>query len=526
MKNFTQQLFIALLSLISLQGFSQPVLNSYPSANATVYLDFNGENVSGTLWNGGMPITCTASGLTDDQITEIFNNVSEDFSPFNINITTDSSKFFSAPLTQRIRIIITPTSSWKANVAGVSYIGSFKWGDNTPGFVFCDRLNYNVKSIAECCSHESGHTLGLSHQSKYDSNCNLLQTYNAGTGDGETGWAPIMGNSYGKNMTIWNNGPISTGCNNIQDNLSIITGLNGFSYKEDEYSDSLNNADDYSNLDSVTIDGMISTNSDKDVFKFSYNKQSNIHFEATPHSDGVENRNANLDIKISIYNETNTLIRTYNPLDVLNVTVDTILAAGSYYFVIEGAGNNNTSNYGSIGTYQITTTSHVYGIHQVSLSGNLVNSKDDLNWNIISDNSIKSETIEYSNNGIEFNSLLNASSYSRNFSYVPQGNDTRYYRLKVESVTGEIAYSNVTVLRTEKKASNVFIVPTMVNSQAMINATEDYSYRLLDVNGRLIETGRGNTGSNYINMSNKATGMYFIELKGRTTKEIKRIIKQ
>ena len=76
--------------------------------------------------------------------------------------------------------------------------------------------------VAECCSHESGHAVGLSHQSRYDGvNCATpVEQYNSGIGTGEVSWAPIMGNSYYKNMTNWNNGPTPYGCTNLQDNLS------------------------------------------------------------------------------------------------------------------------------------------------------------------------------------------------------------------------------------------------------------------------------------------------------------------
>ena len=48
-------------------------------------------------------------------------------------------------------------------------------------FVFSDRLGpKSSKMIAECCSHESGHAVGLSHQSTYDGTCNLTATYNEG----------------------------------------------------------------------------------------------------------------------------------------------------------------------------------------------------------------------------------------------------------------------------------------------------------------------------------------------------------
>ena len=123
---------------------------------------------------------------------------------------------------------------------GVSYVGSFTWGDNTPGFVFADKLGNNPKFVAECISHESGHTVGLSHQSRYDNNCSMTEQYNVGTGAGETSWAPVMGNSYYRNMTGWNDGPTPYGCANTQDNLTIITSINGFSYRADDFKDEIN----------------------------------------------------------------------------------------------------------------------------------------------------------------------------------------------------------------------------------------------------------------------------------------------
>ncbi len=142
--------------LISLKSYSLPKLSSFPSAKATIYLDFDGQTVSGTSWNGGSTFYCMPAQVTDDQITEIFNRVSEDYRPFNINITTDSTVFLAAPLTQRVRVIITPTSAWYPGVGGVAFTGSFIWGDDTPAFVFSDMLGNNTKMIAECCTHESG----------------------------------------------------------------------------------------------------------------------------------------------------------------------------------------------------------------------------------------------------------------------------------------------------------------------------------------------------------------------------------
>src|ERR1700690_401218 len=168
-------ILIPLLTLFTIKASCIPVLSSLPSAKATLFLDFDGQYVQSSSWNGGLPLNFAPSGLTDAQIIEIFNRVAEDYRPFNINITTDSTEFLTAPLTQRMRLIITPTSGWYTGVGGVAYTGSFTWGDDTPGFVFPDRLGpNNTKMVAECCSHEGGHTVGLVHQSTYDTSCNLL----------------------------------------------------------------------------------------------------------------------------------------------------------------------------------------------------------------------------------------------------------------------------------------------------------------------------------------------------------------
>ncbi|MEP7258943.1 MAG: hypothetical protein ABI687_11145 [Flavitalea sp.] len=80
-----------------------PKFNSNSSAQATVYLDFDGHTVKGTSWNWDSVIHARPSGLKQAAITEIFNRVAEDYRIFNINITTDSSVFAKAPVARRIR---------------------------------------------------------------------------------------------------------------------------------------------------------------------------------------------------------------------------------------------------------------------------------------------------------------------------------------------------------------------------------------------------------------------------------------
>src|SRR5687768_11866612 len=86
------------LTVLAFSAYAQvPVLNSYPSASATVYLDFDGQYVTGTSWNWGGPINAQPATISVTAMQEIFNRVAEDYRPFNINITTDSTVYTNAP---------------------------------------------------------------------------------------------------------------------------------------------------------------------------------------------------------------------------------------------------------------------------------------------------------------------------------------------------------------------------------------------------------------------------------------------
>src|SRR5438552_17392722 len=105
MKNLIRSsCLVGLLCTSALVATSQvPILNSYPSATPTIYLDFDGQTGSGTSWNVSGPIYCGASGLSSSQMTEIFNRVSEDYRTFTVTVTMHSSKYWSATATKRMR---------------------------------------------------------------------------------------------------------------------------------------------------------------------------------------------------------------------------------------------------------------------------------------------------------------------------------------------------------------------------------------------------------------------------------------
>jgi len=524
-------IILPMLTLLFFKARCLPVLSSLPAAQATIFLDFDGQHVQATSWNGGNPLDCAPSGLSDAQIIEIFNRVSEDYRPFNINITTDSVKFLAAPLTKRIRIIITPTSGWYTGVGGVSYTGSFTWGDDTPGFVFPDRLGpYKTKIVAECCTHESGHAVGLSHQAKYNGSCALVATYNDGIGSGETGWAPVMGNSYYKNFSGWNNGPTPSGCTADQDNLSIITSLNGFAYRTDDHSDdpNVNPTEVTVNNLLFTNSGIITTNTDKDIFKLDLAQTGLLHLDGIPFSVGPNNDGADLDVKFELLNSDLQVIHQYDPVDILNVTLDTTLNPGIYYLIVEGAGNSNASNYGSLGSYTVSGTFSplfVTPIKEVSLTGKTDKDKHILNWKIITDEPVSSLVLESSANGATFIPLSTLTQGSRGYGYVPLIKGNIYYRLKAVSITDQTVYSNVISLKSNSNSERIFTVSTVVHSDVTINSIENYEYRLSDISGRIMKGGKGKAGTNTININNNPNGIYLIQLISNTQRTTERIVK-
>ncbi|MBS1510167.1 MAG: T9SS type A sorting domain-containing protein [Bacteroidetes bacterium] len=525
-----KKLYLSLLMLgILLSASATPILSSYPSATATIFLDFDGHYVNSTVWNGGAPINCAPSGMSDQDIIQIFNRVSEDYRPFAVNITTDSTVFLAAPLTQRIRIIITPTSGWYPGVGGVTYVGSFTWGDDTPGFVFCDRLGPNSpKMVAEACSHESGHAVGLAHQSRYGSDCSTPQEqYNSGTGTGEASWAPIMGNSYYRNMSNWNNGPTPYGCTNFQDNLSIITTQNGFGYRPDDYTETMNGTTTAITPTNFSKSGIISTNTDKDAFRMVLGQGSNMHITAIPYNVGANDDGANLDVKLEIFNNAGTLINTYDPQNVMSITIDSFFTAGTYYFKISGTGNANIGSYGSLGSYTLSGFTGALAVHSITLSGDRNNSKHNLNWAIIADEPAQSIEVQMSTDGSHFNTIASVQVTATSYSWKPLQQGTLYYRLKVVSGTGQTTYSNTINLRgINDGTDNIFTVTTLIQNDIKVNASVPYQYQLTDMNGSVLRQGNGAAGLNTISMSQYPRGMYFIRLLSNNQQQTKRIIKQ
>lgn len=188
------------------------------SGYSCILVDFDGQTVTNGLWNNGSTLNCASSGLSSAQISEVLNEVRALYAAYNVVITYDENVYNAANPMKRTRVVVTATSSWySSGVSGIAYTGSFTWGDQTPAFVFSDRLYYTPHFVAEIVAHEAGHTLGLTHQTEYDGSCNLVSRYKNGA---------VMGNSLNSTQGQWIYGT-TTSCYTYQDDNSLLRSLLG-----------------------------------------------------------------------------------------------------------------------------------------------------------------------------------------------------------------------------------------------------------------------------------------------------------
>jgi len=187
-----------------------------------ILYDFDGHNVSKTMWNVSGDIPCANSGFNVVQQKEIVDSGRSYFSQFmsGIYVTNDSTIFLQYSSFKRMRVVFTTSNEWYGSSAGgVAYINSANWGDGSPAFVFTKLLGYSSRYSGDAGAHEAGHTLGCRHQSSWSGGVKVSD-YNWGGCPITCGSAPIMGASYNQPQPKWWIGLNSLGI--IQNDTSVI----------------------------------------------------------------------------------------------------------------------------------------------------------------------------------------------------------------------------------------------------------------------------------------------------------------
>jgi hypothetical protein len=428
-----------------------------------------------------------------------------------------------------VRVIITSSHEWYGSAGGVAFLGSFSWGDDNPAFVFSAVLNYNPKNISEAASHETGHTLNLQHQSVYNASCVKTSEYNYGYGSGEIGWAPIMGVGYYQNLTTWNSGKSTIHCDSIQNDLTILTTTNGFGFRPDDHTDvfATATAAPFTN-NHFQIDGLIGDSGDKDLISFQQPAFGRIVLHAAPYCVGTGNSGSNLDLQVSLYNNAQNLIATYNPNDLLSATIDTNLNPGTYYLRVEGKGNIYAPDYAILGEYSVTGdfTASSLPLHKLELTGEVVGDQHKLNWIIDADEEISRIEVQVSTDGTHFSSLATTATDNRLFQYKPYVTTSAQYRLNVTFDNGRQYYSNIVLLKNTITASWPKLARNITQSDLNISSPGEFQYTIFEVSGRLVMQGRLANGLNNVNSSSLQRGMYFIRFTNGAQQITERFIRQ
>ena len=346
-------------------------LHSLPGAAHIIYLDFDGYTLHADAWtaayNGGNDIVAppfdtdgnpgSFSNAELTTIQQVWQRTAEDYAPFNVDVTTEYlgedriTRSDDLDNLYGMRVLISPLSSYVGNYGGMAYVGVFDAvGDYyKPALVLPDKLaNGNEKNVGEAAAHENGHTLGLSHMGTFSGG-----DYYAGQGSGDTGWAPIMGVGYYRNLTQWSKGEYAN-ANNTEDELAIM-GTFGAPFRADDVGDSTAAATNLPGSTSVTASGIIGPSTDADVFRVSWGAGP-LTVSAVPAALGPD-----LDIRLDVLDSNGNAIASDNPTNLLTAGVALTVAQGTYYIRVRGTGRGNPlidgySSYASLGAYTISAT--------------------------------------------------------------------------------------------------------------------------------------------------------------------------
>ncbi|KRF19780.1 hypothetical protein ASG90_20340 [Nocardioides sp. Soil797] len=348
-------------------------LHSRRASHHTIYLDFDGERVCGTVWD---PYGCINAPRFDTNgrrgfskserraIQRIWRGVVEDYAPFDVDITTerpqldDLVRSDSSDTTFGIQTVITSSNGVRNRVcggsrcAGAAYMGTFDsefHNDGRVTWILPKEVRNNPRRIADAVSHEAGHTFGLSHDG----------TSRSGYYGGHGIWGPIMGAS-ARPLTQWSRGQYS-GANNKQNDVAIIA-RNGAPRLRDDHSGHRSGATFLA--PGKARSGRITRASDVDMFKLRTTCRAPLT---------VKVRNAaqspNLDVSLVLKRRNGKVVARRNPLSTahgkakgLDATYRGKRRAGVLFVRVDGVGARSPrrtgySDYGSLGSYRVSFSS-------------------------------------------------------------------------------------------------------------------------------------------------------------------------
>ncbi len=355
-------------------------LHSRASSTRKIFLDFDGATVANTAWNNGMIANGTHIGWDTDGspstfstaehgwIQEVWRQVAETYSPFDVDVTTQDpgtagfTRSSSSDTTYGTHVVITssntPRSQACGTCLGIAYVGTFDNVDANgyyqPAWVFGYDPNFAPMIVAQAISHETGHTLGLHHDGT------ATASYYSGT----AAWGPLMGSSRLRAVTQFSRGEYA-GANNFEDDFGVIAS-NGLPLRADDYGSTVAAAEDLGALTSYRASGVIGTRADTDLFAVSLPCTTNM----TVTAKGV-GAQTTLDLSLDVLDSNGIKVAGSSPAsgysgsmpvsNGMDAQLTVTGASGTYYLRVDGVGNGSPtsggwSDYGSLGQYTLTAT--------------------------------------------------------------------------------------------------------------------------------------------------------------------------
>eukprot|EP00043_Microstomoeca_roanoka_P017486 m.182601 g.182601 ORF g.182601 m.182601 type:complete len:482 (-) comp16643_c0_seq4:786-2231(-) len=343
-----------------------PIFHSRPGSKNVLFLDFDGHENYGGHWGrvSAKPYDPSGNGVKftryeQGQIALIWARVSEDYAPFNIDVTTED---FGKATSRTMHCVITESKARNGakmpaggagGLAVLDVFGKSTLPKFSPAWVYYDNLMNGLNDyVAEAASHEIGHNLGLSHDNYANKQ---FAAKHKGTTK-ENSWGPIMTNSYNMAETQWSDGSYPGGTNH-EDDIGIIRrklGLVG-----DETGQTRRSARNvkYVAAKNYKVEGVISRRDDKDWWRIKLRRRGSITANAKPWYADSRTPGNNLDIKLTLRNAAGKALKISSPSGTAKANLKaTGLKAGTYYIEVDGVGDPRVfgSDYGSLGQYRVT----------------------------------------------------------------------------------------------------------------------------------------------------------------------------
>lgn len=334
-----------------------PVFDSRPGVADTLYLDFDGHTAIDDWGNYTIrPLDISGS---DTEYTpaekllmkNVWRMVGEDFSPFNINISTvDPGSFNNAEAFRQV-IGSSNGSEVGINALGVAFLNSYAGSAVNTAFTFASNFSSfgggvsgQVMAMAvemgNTSSHEFGHALGLGH-------------YTASTSSGTNSQIGIMYTpDFGLSRETW---VVGTNENNLpQDDMAIISNTtNSFGYAPEDHGKTFAAPTVLTHNQGVyQANGVLVDFYKSDVFRF-------IGGQSTAIRADVDDYIANLEVSLFVHDSRGAPV-VQSGFSNFDASVTLNLPLGVYYVEVYSSGVSASPGVNAIGVpggqYSLTIT--------------------------------------------------------------------------------------------------------------------------------------------------------------------------